>query len=203
MIKINHLTLKYSARKVIDDFSCEISAGSITAIVGRNGVGKSTLLQAIAGDVEISEGTIEINQCNVEAITLLELASIRSLAKQHSSYWMAYSVREILLLGNENVALDRFERIVSALEIEIYLDQTVTTLSGGELQRIEIARALIRGLPLVLLDEPFASQDVDSIERIKTLLLREKSEGNTIILVAHARLEELLWCDQVLSIEAK
>jgi ATP-binding cassette subfamily C protein len=87
--------------------------------------------------------------------------------------------------------------------MEAFLDQKVTALSGGQLQRIEIARAFMRDTSLVLLDEPFASQDVASIERIEKFLIAEKSAGKTIVIVAHAHPEELLWCDMVIELAAK
>lgn len=87
--------------------------------------------------------------------------------------------------------------------MEAFLHQKVTALSGGQLQRIEIARAFMRDTPLVLLDEPFASQDVASIERMKEFMIAHKSAGKTIVIVAHAQSEELSWCDQVIDLGAR
>jgi len=203
MIEIKNLTIKRGDREVIQDFSCAISSGAITAIIGANGAGKSTLIAAIAGERLAISGEIAINRAPISQLTIEELAKIRAVAQQSHSYWMAYSAREIIELGNDAASTVRFSEIVTALDMEKFLDQKVTTLSGGQLQRIEIARAFLRNTPLILLDEPFASQDVVSIERITNFLISEKSAGRTIVIVAHARREELSWCDKVIELEAR
>lgn len=203
MIEIKNLTIFYGESRVIENFSCAIQTGQITAIIGRNGAGKSTLLSAIAGDELSFTGEILLAGEAIKSLTSRDLAELRSLAQQHHSYWMSYSAREILLLGNEKATPARINQIVQALDMQSYLEQSVTTLSGGQLQRVEIARAFIRDVPLVLLDEPFASQDIASIERLKNFFLAEKSAGRTIVLVAHARADELVWCDAAIEIAAR
>jgi ABC-type Mn2+/Zn2+ transport system ATPase subunit len=106
-------------------------------------------------------------------------------------------------LGHEDIASERFNYLIEKLGISEYLEQSVTTLSGGQLQRIEIARALLRQLPIVMLDEPFASQDLKSIDAIRELLKEEAAAGRTVLLVAHARREDLSWCDQVIEMSAR
>ena len=201
MINVNNLSLHFDERLVVSQLSFEIKSGTISAIVGRNGAGKSSLLAAIAGDIALSEGEIKLNGLEVGSMKKSELADIRSLAQQSHSYWMAYTAREILHLGNEKVPSARIDYLIKALELNAFLDQTITTLSGGELQRIEIARAFVREVPLVLLDEPFASQDIYSIKRIRELLQNEKSRGVTVVLVDHARDKDLGWCDQVIDLD--
>lgn len=202
MISISNLSLSYGARQVITDFSASIESGTITAILGANGTGKSTLIAAIAGDIPIECGSITLNELSIESLKREEMAKLRSVAAQSHTYWMAYKTREILRLGNEDIAEDRFNYLVTKLGIDSYLDQSVTTLSGGQSQRIEIARALMRGLPIVLLDEPFASQDLVSISAIIELLREERAAGRTIVMVAHERAEELTWCDQIIELKA-
>lgn len=202
MMEIKGVTLGYGTHTVITNFSASIPAGSIAAIVGRNGAGKSTLLAAIAGDIETTTGEISINGKAVAQHSIEELAATFSLAQQNHSYWMAYSVRDIIELGHEEVSSERFKSLVTALNIDGFIDQPVTTLSGGQLQRVEIARSLMRDVPLVLLDEPFASQDLASIEKIKKLLLSEKALGKTFVIVTHSREEDLSWCDQIINLGA-
>lgn len=203
MISISNLNLSYGARQVISDFSATLEQGTITAILGANGTGKSTLIAAIAGDVSPESGRITIKEITIESLGREELAKLRSVAQQSHNYWMAYTTNEILRLGNEDISEERFNYLVKKLGIYSYLEQRVTTLSGGQSQRIEIARALMRELPIVLLDEPFASQDMTSIENIKELLLEERSAGRTVILVAHMRRDDLSWCDQILELNAR
>jgi iron complex transport system ATP-binding protein len=203
MISTSRLTLSYGNREVVSDFSASFAQGSITAIIGANGSGKSTLLAALAGDIAPTAGEIEINGTSIQTMSKKELSRVRSLAAQSHNYWMAYKSEEILSLGHEDVAEERLAYVIEQLGIAHYLHQRVTTLSGGELARIEIARAFLRELPLILLDEPFASQDLASIEAMKRFFIAEKELGRTIVIVAHTRSEELTWCNQIIDIGAK
>lgn len=203
MISASALALSYGEREVVSDFSATFAKGTITAILGANGAGKSTLIAALAGDIAPTRGDLSINGVSIAALTRRELSQLRSLAQQSHSYWMAYTTEEILRLGNDDISQERFNYLVEKLGATEYLNQRVITLSGGQSQRIEIARALMRELPIVLLDEPFASQDLKSISAITELLQEERASGRTIILVAHARREELSWCDQVIELNAR
>jgi iron complex transport system ATP-binding protein len=203
MITASHLTLAYGDRVVLEDFSASFAEGSITAILGVNGCGKSTLLAALAGDIAPIAGEITIDGASIQEMKKSQLSKVRSLAQQSHQYWMAYTANEILRLGHEDIASERFNYLIEKLGISEYLEQSVTTLSGGQLQRIEIARALLRQLPIVMLDEPFASQDLKSIDAIRELLKEEAASGRTVLLVAHARREDLSWCDQVIEMSAR
>ena len=203
MISVSQITLAYGEKKVLTDFSADFGAGTITAIVGSNGSGKSTLLAALAGDIAPQQGEISLHGRALSSYSHRELSQIRSMAAQSHTYWISYSSLEILRLGHDNVSQARFEYVIGALNLKDFLDQSVTTLSGGQLQRIEIARALLRESPLLLLDEPFASQDLQSAAAIQEVLLQEKSAGRTVIVVAHANRSELSWCDQIVEITAR
>jgi ABC-type cobalamin/Fe3+-siderophores transport system ATPase subunit len=203
MISASHLVLSYGERTVLKDFSATFATGSITAIVGANGTGKSTLLAALAGDLVPSGGDVTVNDQPIATLNRTQLSQLRSLAQQSHSYWMAYTTEEILRLAHGDISDERFDYLVEKLAITPYLQQRVTTLSGGQSQRIEIARALMRELPIIFLDEPFASQDLKSIDAIIELFKAERAAGRTIVLVAHARSEDLAWCDQIINLNAR
>ncbi|CAN2189821.1 FepC ABC-type cobalamin/Fe3+-siderophores transport systems, ATPase components [Candidatus Nanopelagicaceae bacterium] len=203
MISCRNISLHYGEREVFSNFSLDIAAHSITAIIGANGCGKSTLLAALAGDLKPSAGEISLQGAPIHQYSIRELASIRSVAQQSHQYWMAYKTIDILKLGHEDISDERFSKIIAQLGMDSFLHQSVTTLSGGELQRIEIARAFLRELPLVLLDEPFASQDLVSIASLQEFFIAEVKTGRTIVLVAHQRREELTWCNQIVEIGAR
>jgi ATPase subunit of ABC transporter with duplicated ATPase domains len=203
MINCRNLALSYGNREVLSGFSADFREGTITAVLGANGSGKSSLLAALAGDLAPLSGEINLHTRDLGSFSKVELSHLRAVAAQSHHYWMAYKTIEILRLGNENVNQKRFNYLIEKLNIGTYLEEPVTTLSGGQLQRIEIARALLRELALIMLDEPFASQDLQSIEVIKELLLEERSAGRTIILVAHTKRDELSWCDQIIELNAR
>lgn len=202
MISIDHLTLAYGDRRVIEGFSAEIARSTITAITGRNGVGKSTLLAALAGDLVPVAGSIRIDNRLLSDFSLRELSEVRALAQQSHPYWMAFTTHEILELGFTDIALERKLMLIEELGLSDYLEQPITTLSGGQLQRVEIARSFMKEVPLVLLDEPFASQDLPSITRLKKLINGERDQGRTIVIVTHSREDDLTSCDQVINLDA-
>jgi len=200
MIEIKDLTLSYGEQTVLQNFSAQVSGGTITAIIGGNGAGKSSLVSAIAGAIKPNTGSITIDGKDIGALSAQELASLRSVAQQSHSYWMAYSVAQILRLGHENIAQIRFDEVAAEFNLTEILQQSITTLSGGQLQRVEIARAFMRDVSIVLLDEPFASQDLTSQEKLTALFQEERRKGRTILLVAHREKSNLAWCDQIIDL---
>jgi ABC-type cobalamin/Fe3+-siderophores transport system ATPase subunit len=198
LIEIEQVSISRGAKSVITDFSARIEPGKITAIIGPNGSGKSTLLSAIAGDLPITAGEISIDGRNLKDISVLEQAKLRSVVLQNRNYWLSYSTRELIEMGQGPQELLQVEAVVQALDMKRFENQSVTTLSGGEAQRIEIARALIRDTPIYLLDEPLSAQDVASKARIIALLQGLRDKGKTILVIAHIDKNSLSWCDQII-----
>lgn len=201
MINIKDVSLSYGTHTVLENFSAEVSGGTITAIIGGNGAGKSTLVSAIAGAIKPNTGYITIDGKDAGALSAQELASLRSVAQQSHSYWMSYTVAQILALGHENIVQSRFDKVAKEFGLAEVLQQSITTLSGGQLQRVEIARAFMRDVPIALLDEPFASQDLASQEKLIAIFQEERKKGRTILLVAHRDRSNLAWCDQIIDLD--
>ena len=198
MISLKNLTLQRGEKKVIQSFSAEIPAGKITVITGPNGCGKSSLLAAIAGDLKATQGTITIAGRDVAELSISDLSALRSVVSQNHYYWLAFTVREILALGQDASAQSQIDRVLELLGISEIADQSVLTLSGGQSQRVEIARALIRDTDIYLFDEPLAAQDIASQVRIIEIFKSLRDKGKTIVVVAHSQVENLSWCDQVI-----
>lgn len=198
MISINSISLSRSANPVIKGFSAEFKAGTITAIIGPNGCGKSTLLAAIAGDLPLTSGSIEINDKDLGNYSIPELARLRSVVLQQPLFNLAFTVQEVLAMARSaGSTLASENATIAKLAINDLVDRKVTQLSGGEKQRVAIALAIAVDAPVMLLDEPLAAQDVESSKRIIELLKVEAKAGKTIVLVAHVPESELSWCDQI------
>lgn len=192
MITLNQITIVRDGREIIYDYSEQIPAGSITAIVGPNGCGKSTLLAAIAGDLAPIKGTITINELHPRLTPPSQLAQIRAVAIQNQRYTLGFTVKQIIEMAGPS------EEVMQALELTSLADRKVTTLSGGEAQRVSIATAIAQRTPVLLLDEPLAAQDVGSRQRIIELLQKLAETGVTVVVVAHSNESELAWSDKVI-----
>jgi len=198
LIKIEQVSISRGGKSVIEQFSATIEPGKITAIIGPNGSGKSTLLSAIAGDLPLKAGEITFDGRNLKEISVAEQSALRSVVLQNRNYWLSYSTRELIEMGQGPEELLRVDAVMQALDMKRFENQSVTTLSGGEAQRIEIARALIRDTPIYLLDEPLSAQDVASKARIIALLKGLRDKGKTVLVIAHIDKNSLTWCDQII-----
>ena len=192
MITIDEITIVRDGREIIYDYSEQIPAGSITVIIGPNGCGKSTLLAAIAGDIAPDKGTITIDDVHPILTPASSLAAIRAMAVQNQSFTLGFTVRQIVEMGGEST------EVLQALGLTEISDRLVTTLSGGEAQRVAIAQAIAQKTPVLLLDEPLAAQDIASRKKIIDLLQRLADSGITVVVVAHSTETELTWADKVI-----
>jgi iron complex transport system ATP-binding protein len=200
LIEVKNIKIKFGTRVVIDDFSAVFAPGTISAITGPNGSGKSSLLGAIAGDIELDAGTILLAGADVKTLSLDKAAQLRSVVLQSRNYWLSYSVREVIAMGQSPSAIIRIDSVLDQLDMSDFSNQSVTTLSGGQAQRVEIARALIRDSQIYLLDEPLSAQDSKSKERIIEILQGLRDSGKTILIISHSEVTSLDWCDQVLNL---
>jgi iron complex transport system ATP-binding protein len=192
VITIDEITIVIDGREIIYDYSEQIPAGSITVIVGPNGCGKSTLLAAIAGDIAPDKGTITIDQHHPILTSAGTLAGIRSMVVQNQIFTLGFTVRQVIEMAGASAD------VMKALELTDIADRLVTTLSGGEAQRVAIAQAIAQNTPVLLLDEPLAAQDIHSRSRIIELLKDLAEQGRTIVVVAHTNETELSWADKVI-----
>jgi iron complex transport system ATP-binding protein len=192
MIILEAVTIVRDGREIICDYSEQIPAGSITVIVGANGSGKSTLLAAIAGDLAPIKGTITIGDIQPILIPSAQLAKIRAMALQNQNYTLGFTVKEIIEMAGDS------KEVMDALDLSALANRHVTTLSGGEAQRVSIATAIAQKTPVLLLDEPLAAQDIYSRKRIIELMQKLAEAGTTVVVVVHSNESELTWADKVI-----
>jgi iron complex transport system ATP-binding protein len=200
LVEISNIKIKLGSRLVVDNFSATLKSGTITAITGPNGSGKSSLIGAISGNLPLAAGSICIAGSDISELSLGQAAQLRSVVLQNRNYWLSYSVREVIAMGQGADEVTRIETVLEKLDMQSFADQSVTTLSGGQAQRVEIARALVRDSQVYLLDEPMSAQDWHSKNRIIEILQELRAAGKTVLIIAHSEVSELDWCDQVFNL---
>ena len=200
MIAVSHLTKSFAgarARRVLDDVSFAIARGEFVAIVGESGVGKSTLLNLIAGLERPDAGTIAVDGVDLatlddDGVTALRRAAIGFVFQ--SFHVLPYlSVEQnvalpLALLGRRDAQAEaRTRAMLAAVRLADRHASMPRELSGGELQRVAIARALVHAPALVLADEPTGNLDPDSAAQV-IALLRDcvKESGTTALLATHS-----------------
>jgi len=170
MLKIQSLSVSYGPRRILHNISLDVQSGEVLALIGPNGAGKSTLIRAVSGVIPIASGQIRTNGDDVASLSTLQRAKYIATVPQAVSLPPAYTVWETVLFGrtpylgflgqpsqkDEEIARRSLQR-VSALP---FADRRVGELSGGEQQRILLARALCQSTPILLLDEPTAHLDL-------------------------------------------
>lgn len=187
LIKVNKLTARYDNIEAIRDIDLEINEGEYLGIIGPNGGGKSTLLKTILGLVKPVSGTVNI--ANKDSIGYVPQFAVMDKK-------FPITVFEAVLEGKLNKKLIPFFRYTKEDKDDVYnmlekvglkdfAKRQISELSGGEFQKMLIARALVLKPKLLLLDEPTASVDSASREHIFSLLAQLNKEGMTVILVTH------------------
>ena len=208
MLSIQGLSVSYSARGVLQDVSLEVPAGEVLALIGPNGSGKSTLIRAVSGVIPIERGNIHVGGKALAQLSTMERARYLSVVPQARNMPPAFSVYESVLLGRTpylgwlgRAGEHDHERVRTALkrtQMEELAERMVGELSGGEQQRVLLARALAQDTPVLLLDEPTTHLDVQHRESL-VHLVRElaKSKNLAVLMVLHDLNLASLYADRV------
>lgn len=186
-VKIENLEKYYSKRKILDIKNLTIEKGRITGITGPNGCGKTTLLNIIAGLDKEYSGKVTYNGCkiNKEVIDNMTIVFQKPYLFKRTVYENISYPLKIRRKSKEQIR-ELVLNIIKNLEIEDLIDNKAHLLSGGESQKVALARALVFKPQLLLLDEPTSNIDPDSIEVLEREILRFNEEtGGTVIIVTH------------------
>jgi len=207
-IIVNNLSVNYSnARLALYNTTCTVKSGTITALVGPNGGGKSTLFKSIMGFLKPKQGQVHIGGLSIE--------------QAQKRQWVAYvpqsdevdwnfpiSVFDVVMMGRYGYM--NFLRIPSAKDRRLvmeslervgmveYRDRQIGELSGGQKKRAFLARALAQEGKAILLDEPFTGVDVKTEKQIIDLLIQLRAEGHTILISTHDLASISTFCDRTI-----
>lgn len=207
-IALKHVTFSYDGseqNEVLHDVNMELPEGSFTALVGPSGGGKSTIARLIARFWDVTGGSITIGGKNVKELSIRQLSELVSFVTQ-DNFLFNCSLKENIRLGNPNATDEEVYAAAKAAccdEFIVRLDKGYDTpagdagkrLSGGEKQRIAIARAILKNAPIVILDEATAFTDPQNEDKIQKSIMA-LSKGKTLLVIAH-RLSTIQNADQI------
>ena len=208
LITIKNVGVSYAMQPhVLKDCNATIEGPTITGIIGPNGAGKSTLLKAILGLIQ-SSGEILIDGEPTKKV-LQKIAYVEQ--KSHIDFTFPITIRECVALGRtvkkkplQRLTKEDWEKVDAAIE-EVGLtdlaSRQIGALSGGQFQRVLLARCMVQEAQYIFLDEPFVGIDMLSEKVIMTILRKWKEEGKTILMVNHDLSKVKKYFDQVILVK--
>lgn len=207
-IQAQNLDLAYKEKTVVQNFDLNVNTGTIVGLIGPNGSGKTTILRALAGLLDPQRGDIQINAKNLRNISKRKRARTMGWVPQRETFAWSLKVEDIVSLGRAPhrgwllpfSAYDYkiIKKALKSAELSNFSSRSIDELSGGEFQRVLIARALAQEPKILLLDEPTANLDIH--HQIQVLdLVQElvKKEKMTAVIAIHDLGLAARYCDQL------
>lgn len=207
-IAIKNLSANYGNKKVLDSISLSFDCNQFTGLIGPNGSGKSTLLKCIYRVLTPTNGIINIGDKELSSFSYRESSKLIAVLTQHHISGFDLSVEDVVLMGRtpykkitESDNEEDFKLARKAMEETGVLDmakQPFTTLSGGEQQRVMLARSLTQNTPCLILDEPTNHLDITYQLQIMDLI---KKKEMTVIAAIHDLNIAALYCDKIVALK--
>ena len=212
MIELKDFTIGFEHRTLLSDADATIADGRLTALLGRNGAGKSTMLRAIAGLNKSYKGTIKLNCTDIKMMSPAQLAHNVSFVSTQRTRIPDMRCRDVVAMGRapytnwignlsatDNEIIDRSLQSVGMAD---YASRTLDKMSDGECQRIMIARALAQSTPILILDEPTSFLDLPNrYELCRLLATLAHEQGKCVLFSTHELDIALALCDNIALID--
>ena len=203
MIEINNLSKSYGINKIFENESITLTNSCIYALVGVNGIGKSTFLNSIIQPSTLDKGSVKID----------DIPSTDFTAKYHYAFVPDTKDMFLNLTGKEYLQFvselynqkEKFDELLAIyipkLKLENSLEQTISSYSLGMKQRLGLAQAMMENPDILILDEPMNALDSIGVSDIREILLDLKEQGKLVILASHIHEDIEILCDEVMKIE--
>ncbi|HIP39079.1 MAG TPA: ABC transporter ATP-binding protein [Desulfocapsa sulfexigens] len=206
LFQLTSLSFSYRKNKVLDDVSLQLQSGKFYGLIGANGSGKSTLLELLMGTLSPVSGSIYYRNRIIGDYPRKELATKLALVPQHFSMDFEYRVRDVVFMGRHphiprfsspsNHDREVVENAIETMDINHLQDRPVIALSGGELQRVVMARALAQETEVLILDEATSNLDIQhTIGIMRVMRERVNKKGLTVIAAIHDLNQAAAFCD--------
>lgn len=200
MIELNKVSKIFNGKKIINDVSFEVNTGNVTALIGANGAGKSSIIRLISTIYRQDMGDIRIDGVS----TLDEPEKIRKkmgvlFGGDVYLYDLLTATENIMYFAmlqgvEKGVAQNRIDQLVEVFHMEDYIDRKVEKFSRGMKQKVAFTRALIHDPCILLLDEPSTGLDIEAIATVRSFIRNCKEKGITVLLSTH-NINEMELCD--------
>jgi iron complex transport system ATP-binding protein len=208
LLSLKKVSIGYSGKALITDLNITFEAQKMYVILGNNGVGKSTFLKSLLGQIPLIKGELLMHNIPINQNSIAERAKKIAYIPSKTNYVSGISVRDVLHFGriphlsffgktsinDKNI----IEHTISLLNVESLLDQKFEQLSDGQQQKVRIARVLIQDTPIIVLDEPTSHLDMGQKAVIFSLLHQLAQQGKTIICATHDIHSVVDYADEIL-----
>jgi iron complex transport system ATP-binding protein len=204
------VSVAVGGRRILEGVHLAVRPGELVALIGPNGAGKSTALGVLAGDVAPDEGSALIDGREAHRLRPAELGRLRAVLLQQKGVSFSYPVRDVVAMGRMPWARTPLSADDDAIVADAMAatgtsqlaDRDVTTLSGGELARVSLARVLAQRCPIVLLDEPTDALDLGHQEQVLALATGLARAGSAVLAVLHDLDLAAAYADRVVLLSA-
>lgn len=196
IIECRELSFGYEAEKsILNNIAFTVDKGELITLIGPNGAGKSTFLNCLCGLLKPTGGTIHLNGNNISALNRRQISMVVAYVPQKTSVPFDYSVRDFTVMGRagyysmlQSPGESDYKKVEAALcrlGIEELSERPINALSGGEQQKVCIARALVQEAELIILDEPTSALDYGNQMRVLRLVKELSHMGKAILVTSH------------------
>ena len=201
VIKCENLSYKYDSKNGINDFSSEFKNGNIYGLIGPSGAGKSTLIKLLSGNTKPHNGSIKVDEKELNKYTNREKISLISWLPQTISCNFDYTCKEAILFGRYGYSnflpnkndYEICDEIMKEMNITHLSDRFLSSISGGEFQRVMTAQTIAQNAKCIILDEPISHLDIKEY-----LKKRTKEHGNIVIISIHDLTVASYFCDYII-----
>jgi iron complex transport system ATP-binding protein len=216
MIEIDDVAVELGGNSILDGVTTRVEESRFVGLVGPNGAGKTTLLRAIHGALAPDRGEVRVGGDSVAALSSTEASRRVAVVPQDTTLSFDFPVEEVVAMGRhpyrsrfggaksvgagddaDHSDSERVERAMARTEVGEFAERSITAVSGGERQRVLLARALAQDTPALLLDEPTASLDINHQVRTLELVRELADEGKTVVAAIHDLNLAAHYCDEL------
>jgi iron complex transport system ATP-binding protein len=207
LLVFEDISFDYEGPVILDGINLRVTPGSLCAVLGPNGCGKTTLIKTGLGILKPRRGKVLLEGIDLSRIPARQRGRSLSYMGQNTSVWMPYTVKEIILmgaypkLGMSEHAGTRYESLIEELLHTAGLpgisNRSYASLSGGQQQLVQLCRVLLQDTPMIMLDEPVANLDLQYQRRVLEILRKKTGEGQSALMSLHSLQLASEFCDRV------